>query len=50
MKYKKYRMCLLSIVIIAVIGGIFYYESMKNTHDYSEDGTFVERECERIWA
>lgn len=42
MKYKTYRICLLSLVILALIGGIFYYYNMEESHAQTLDGTFVE--------
>ena len=41
MKYKTYRICLLSLVIFAVVGGIFYYQNAKEKRAQSVDGTFV---------
>lgn len=43
MKKKTYRLCLLSLVILAVIGGIFYYKSHSDEMAQEVDGTFVER-------
>ena len=42
MKYKTYRICLLSLVILAVVGGIFYYRNMEENQLQTVDGTFVE--------
>ena len=42
MKYKTYRICLLSLVILAVVGGIFYYRNMEENQAQTVDGTFVE--------
>lgn len=42
MKYKTYRICLLSLVILAVVGGIFYYRNMEQNQLQAVDGTFVE--------
>lgn len=41
MKYRAYRICLLSLVICAVIGGIFYYYNTKEQQAQRVDGTFV---------
>ena len=43
MKYKRYRICLLSLVVVAVIGGIFYYMNYVSRDEESQKGTFVER-------
>lgn len=40
MKHKTYRICLLSLVIIAVIGGILYYTN--------ENGIKVRRAKEHL--
>lgn len=42
MKYRTYRICLLSLVILAVVGGIFYYRNMEESQAQTVDGTFVE--------
>lgn len=42
MKYRTYRICLLSLVILAVVGGIFYYRNMEENQAQTVDGTFVE--------
>jgi hypothetical protein len=42
MKYKTYRICLLSLVILAVVGGIFYYRNVEQNQLQTVDGTFVE--------
>ena len=42
MKYRKYRICLLSLIIIAVIGGLFYYYNTGEEEAKAVDGTFVE--------
>lgn len=42
MKYKTYRICLLSLVILAVVGGIFYYRNVEQNQLQAVDGTFVE--------
>lgn len=42
MKYKKYRLCLLSIIVLVLIGGFFYYRN-NNTQAKETEGTFVER-------
>ncbi len=41
MNRKKYRICLLSLLIIAVVGGIFYYKNMEGNKAQAVDGTFV---------
>lgn len=44
MSHKLYRMCLLSVVIIAIVGGIFYYLNyVKDETDITE-GTLVRNE------
>ncbi len=41
MKIKTYRICLLSLVILMVVGGLFYYmNGMENSAQVME-GTFV---------
>lgn len=42
MKYRAYRICLLSLVICAVIGGIFYYHNTRKQQMQEAEGTFVE--------
>ncbi len=41
MKHKVYRICLLSLLVIALIGGIFCYQSMSKEEMETLDGTFV---------
>lgn len=41
MKHKTYRICLLSLVIIAVIGGILYYTNENGNKSTKGEGTFV---------
>lgn len=41
MNQKKYRICLLSLLIIAVVGGIFYYRNLAGNKAQAVDGTFV---------
>lgn len=52
MKHKTYRLCLLSVVIIAMIGGIFYYQNYMKKQSTNVDGTFVKQnfveECENV--
>ena len=43
MKHKTYRICLLSLVVLAVIGGIFYYVNCVSGKEEGIKGTFVER-------
>ncbi|MDE7062970.1 MAG: hypothetical protein K2O73_06970 [Lachnospiraceae bacterium] len=44
MKFKTYRICLLSLVIIAVIGGIIYYVNSGMNRELEQyAGTFVEK-------
>ena len=44
MRHKVYRLCLLSVVIIAIVGGIFYYINyVQNKTDITE-GTLVRQE------
>ena len=43
MKYKTYRICLLSLVVLALIGGIFYYFNGEENQAQTVDGTFVEQ-------
>lgn len=44
MKLKTYRICLLSLVIIAVIGGIIYYVNSSARDGMDQfAGTFVEK-------
>ena len=46
MSHKIYRICLLSVVIIAIVGGIFYYLNyVKDKNDITE-GTLVRQEGE----
>lgn len=48
MKYRTYRICLLSLLILAVVGGIFYYRNMEESQAQTVDGTFVEVFPEQI--
>lgn len=41
MSHKLYRMCLLSVVIIAIIGGIFYYLNYVRDEKDITEGTLV---------
>ncbi len=46
MNHKIYRICLLSVVILAIVGGIFYYLNyVKDKSDITE-GTLVGRDGE----
>lgn len=50
MKFKTYRICLLSLVIIAVIGGILYYvNSGMSGSGQQYAGTFVEKILREVW-
>lgn len=42
MKKRTYRLCLLSVIIIALIGGFFYYQNATR-QEKAVDGTFVEK-------
>lgn len=42
MKKRTYRLCLLSVIIIALIGGFFYYQNVTK-EEQAVDGTFVEK-------
>lgn len=48
MKYKTYHICLLSLVILAVIGGILYYANENGDKSAKGEGTFVTRFIERM--
>lgn len=48
MKYKTYRICLLSLVILAVIGGILYYANENGDKSTKGEGTFVTKFVERM--
>ena len=48
MKHKTYRICLLSLVIIAVIGGILYYTNENRNKSTKGEGTFVTTFVERM--
>lgn len=52
MKHKRYRLCLLSLLIIAVVGGILYYNyGISDKELEKQAGTFVEKiisGCTRI--
>lgn len=50
MKFKTYRLCLLSLVILAVIGGILYYVNSGIRGDVEQyAGTFVEKIVGEVW-
>lgn len=38
----KYRICLLSVVIVTIIGGIFYYSDYEKKQTAITEGTLVE--------
>lgn len=44
MSHKLYRMCLLSVVILAIVGGIFYYLNYAKEKTEITDGTLVRNE------
>lgn len=44
MSHKLYRMCLLSVVILAIVGGIFYYLNYVKDETDITDGTLVRNE------
>lgn len=41
MSHKVYRICLLSVVIITIIGGIFYYLNFVQDDTGISEGTLV---------
>lgn len=41
---KIYRLCLLSVVILTIIGGIFYYVNYVKSETSITEGTLVQRE------
>ena len=45
MSHKLYRICLLSVVIVAVVVGIFYYLNYVQEESSITDGTLVQHEC-----
>ncbi len=44
MRHTVYRICLLSVVIIAIVGGIFYYLNYVRDEADITEGTLVRRE------
>lgn len=44
MGHKIYRICLLSVVIIAIVGGIFYYLNYVQKGTEIHEGTLVKLE------
>lgn len=44
MSHKLYRMCLLSVVILAIVGGIFYYLNYVKEETEITEGTLVRSE------
>ena len=44
MRHTVYRICLLSAVIIAIMGGIFYYLNYVRDEADITEGTLVRRE------
>ena len=49
MSHKLYRVCLLSLLIIAIVGGIFYYLNYVQDQSDITEGTLV-RQTEEILA
>lgn len=49
MSHKLYRMCLLSLLIIAIVGGIFYYLNYVQDQTDITEGTLV-RQAEEVLA
>lgn len=43
MSHKLYRMCLLSVIILAIVGGIFYYLNYVQDETDITEGTLVQR-------
>lgn len=41
---KIYRLCLLSLVILTIIGGIFYYVNYVENETKVTEGTLVQQE------
>ena len=50
MSHKLYRMCLLSVVILAIVGGIFYYLNYVQEESDITEGTLVEQFREKMSA
>ena len=48
MSHKLYRMCLLSVVILAIVGGIFYYLNYVQKEADITEGTLVEQMQEEM--
>ncbi len=48
MSHKLYRMCLLSLLILAIVGGIFYYLNYVQDHTEITEGTLVRQEEEML--
>lgn len=44
MRHMVYRICLLSVVIIAIVGGIFYYLNYVRDEADITEGTLVRQE------
>ncbi len=42
MSHKLYRMCLLSVIILAIVGGIFYYLNYVQDETNITEGTLVQ--------
>ncbi len=46
MGHKVYRICLLTVVLIAIVGGIFYYLNYVREESDIQSGTLVQWEAE----
>lgn len=44
MSHKVYRICLLSVVLLAIVGGIFYYLNYVQKKSDITEGTLVRHE------
>lgn len=44
MSHKVYRLCLLSVVILAIVGGIFYYLYCVKSNEDITEGTLVQQD------
>ncbi|MEG0805460.1 MAG: hypothetical protein RR364_06090 [Lachnospiraceae bacterium] len=52
MRRRQYRICLIVILVLVIVGGIFYWSSLKGNKNLA-DGTFVKKtmECyETVWV
>lgn len=52
MSRKVYRICLLSVVLIAIVGGIFYYVNFVKPEPDVREGTLVWQKeiCKTEWV